>query len=156
MTSLTPLRLTRSATIRLNAPPATVFSLFTPLGERLWIPDWNPTIIYPPSGDIELNAVFTTAHPEGPPTVWTVVEAAPEQFRVAYVRVAPISHVARITVQCADEPPAATRATVSYVFTGLTEQGNAVVARYTESHFQQWIQGWEVAINEYLDRTGQG
>jgi muconolactone delta-isomerase len=46
MTSVTPMRLTRSATIQLNAGPATVFPLFTPLGERLWVPDWNPTIIY--------------------------------------------------------------------------------------------------------------
>lgn len=74
---------------------------------------------------------------------------------MAYIRVAPDSHIARITVQCADESPAATRATVSYVFTGLSEQGNAVVAQYTEAHFQRWIKGWEVAINGHLGRSGQ-
>lgn len=151
--TFTPLRLTRTATIRLNAPPATVFPLFTPLGEKLWIPDWNPTIIYPASGALELNAVFTTPHTDGAPTVWTVVEAAPEEYRVAYVRVAPDSHVARITVQCAEESPAATKATVSYVFTGLTEQGNAYVGQYTESHYQHWLQQWESAINAYLGRS---
>lgn len=155
MTSFTPPRLTRTATIHLNAPPATAFPLFTPLGERLWIPDWDPTIIYPASGAPELDAVFTTAHGDGPPTVWTVVETEPEQHRIGYVRVAPASHVAHITLQCAEEQ-GGTRTTVTYVFTGLSEQGNAYVAQYSESHFQHWIQGWETAINEYLGRAGQG
>ena len=150
MTSFTPLRLTRSATIQLNAGPRTVFPLFTPLGERLWVPDWDPTIIYPASGDIDLGAVFTTSHDHAAPTVWTVVESVPEQFRVAYVRVAPDSHVARISVQCDEAAPAGTRATVTYVFTGLTEQGNAYVAQFTEHHYAQWIQQWQAAINAYL------
>jgi hypothetical protein len=150
MITFTPLRLTRSATIQLNAGPATVFPLFTPLGEKLWVPDWNPTIIYPASGDIELGAVFTTPHASGAPMVWTVVEAMPEHFRVAYVRVAPESHVAQISVQCAEAAPGSTDATVTYVFTGLSAQGNAYVAQHTESHYQQWIQQWETAINAYL------
>lgn len=153
MTSFTPLRLTHTATIQLAANLATVFPLFTPLGERLWVPDWNPTIIYPASGAVELNAVFTTAHTDGVPTVWTVVEAAAEQFRVAYIRVAPTSHVAHISVQCEDVSPTATRATVTYVFTGLTAQGNAYVAQHTASYYQQWMQQWETAINDYVHHT---
>lgn len=154
MIPFTPLRLTRTTTIHLNAPPATVFPLFTPLGERLWVPDWNPTMIYPASGELELDAVFTTAHGDGAPTVWTVVEATQEEYRVSYVRVAPDTHVARITVQCAEEDQA-TRATVTYVFTALTEQGNAYVAQFTEQHYQHWLQGWEAGINEYLSRAAQ-
>lgn len=154
MTAFIPLRLTRSATIQLNADPTTVFPLFTPLGERLWVPDWNPTMLYPASGDIDLDAVFTTPHGDDARTVWTVVESVPAQFRVAYVRVAPDSHVARISVQCAEAAPAGTRATVTYVFTGLTEQGNTYVAQFTEDYYDQWIQQWQAAINAYLHRLG--
>ncbi|NTU78428.1 MAG: SRPBCC family protein [Chloroflexales bacterium] len=154
MTTFAPLRLTRSATIQLNAGPTSVFPLFTPLGERLWVPDWNPTIIYPASGDIDMDAVFTTRHGDDSLTVWTVVESVPEQFRVAYVRVAPASHVARISVQCTEAAPAGTRATVTYVFTGLTEQGNAYVAQFTEPYYEQWIQQWQASINAYLHGIG--
>lgn len=75
--------------------------------------------------------MFTTAHGDSLPTIWPVVEVVQEEYRVPYVRVAPDTHVARITVQCAEEG-SATQATVTYVFTGLTEQGNAYVAQFTE------------------------
>lgn len=146
------LRRACSSTIHLAAAPAVVFPLFTPQGERAWVPDWDPHNIYPHSGEAELDGVFATAHVEDAPTIWTIVEYAPDRGRIAYVRVAPASHVAHITVDCREALPDATEATISYVFTGLSEAGNAYVARHSEDHYRHWLLEWQAAINAYLAR----
>lgn len=147
------LRRTCSSTIHLVAVPTIVFPLFTPQGERAWVPGWEPHSIYPHTGEAELDGVFATVHGEDDPTIWTIVDYAPDQGRIAYVRVAPASHVAHIIVHCREAPPDASEATISYVFTGLSEAGNAYVARHSEAHYQHWLFEWQAAINAYLARA---
>lgn len=149
MAPFTARRVERSAAIRLLAPPAAVFPLFEPLGERNWVPGWDPAIVYPASGQAERGAVFLTGDAAAP-AVWTLIEFAPQDWRVAYVRVSPASHVALITVRCADLGDGTTGAEVSYAFTGLSAAGNEYVEQFTPEHYAEWIGGWETAINHYL------
>ncbi len=146
-------RITRTTTIQLSAPPDQVFPLFEPLGEKLWAPNWEPVMIYPPAGSPETNAVFTTREHDGPPTVWIIAQFDPAQFQIIYVRVAPHSHVATIAVHCASEGAEMTTARVSYTFTGLTAQGNAYVNTFSEDYYHAWILQWERAITHYLSAT---
>lgn len=150
MTPFHALRLTRTGVIRLNAPPAVVFPLFTPEGERQWAPGWDPTSIYPASGEATCDMVFSTKHHDQSDMIWAMIAYDQEDFAVSYLRVAPTSHSARIDVRCAGAGGETTGATVSYCFTGLTEAGNAYVAQYTEAHYRAWLQGWETAINDAL------
>ncbi len=78
MDTFTATRLSRTARIRLNAAPATVFPLFTPLGERLWVAGWDPQLVYPASGEAELHGVFCTPGHDGQPVMWTIVGLEPE------------------------------------------------------------------------------
>lgn len=150
MTLFKAQRIMRTTTIQLSAPPDQVFPLFEPLGEKLWVPEWDPVLVYPPAGSPETNAVFITQDHDGPPTVWIVAQFDPAQFEVTYVRVAPHSHVATIAVHCAGAGAEKTAARVSYTFTGLTAQGNAYVDTFSEDYYHAWIQQWESAINHYL------
>ena len=43
-----------------TGPIKTVFDLFSPLGERLWVPDWSPELLYPP------GAVWAAGRFSGP------------------------------------------------------------------------------------------
>jgi hypothetical protein len=150
MTPFKAQHMTRTTTIHLSAAPDQVFPLFDPLGEKLWVPDWDPVMIYPPTGSPETNAVFTTQEHDGPPAVWIVVQFDPDQHQVTYVRVAPHSHVATIAVQCTGEGAEMTAAKVAYTFTGLTAHGNAYIDTFSEGYYHAWIQQWEAAINHYL------
>jgi hypothetical protein len=143
-------RLLRSGVIQLNAPPAVVFPLFTPAGERLWVPGWEPAYLSPASGETQLDMVFRTQHHEYGDAIWSLIARDPERHQVSYLRVAPASHVARVDVSCAEAPQGAAEATVSYTFTGLTEAGNAAIAAYSEPFYAAWLQGWAVAINAAL------
>jgi hypothetical protein len=148
MTNFTAQRVVRSATIELAAPPQTVFPLFEPLGERAWAEGWDPDMLYPASGAAEPGTVFRTQQHGDAPTIWAIVEFAPQQHAIRYLRVAPESHVADISVACAGDKR--TRATVTYVFTGLSAAGNSYVESFTAEHYEQWMRSWESAINHYI------
>ncbi len=150
MLPFTAKHLTRSTSIHLAASPDRVFPLFEPLAERAWAAEWEPEILYPPSGATEEGTVFITRHHTAVPTIWTVVQFAPQQFQIRYVRVAPDSHVAHIAIACTESESGMTQATITYTFTALTEHGNAYIETFTEDHYRHWIQSWETAINHYL------
>jgi hypothetical protein len=142
-------RVVRNATIELAASPGQVFPLFEPLGERAWADGWDPQILYPLSGAAEQGAVFSTRQHGDAPTIWAIVEFDPQRYRIRYLRVAPESHVADIRIVC--NGATHTRASITYVFTGLSAAGNAYVDSFTAGHYQQWIDSWQSAINYYLE-----
>jgi hypothetical protein len=156
MTPFLAQRTTRTTTIQLSAPPDQVFPLFSPLGEKLWIPEWDPVMIYPPSGSPETNAVFTTPQHDGLAAIWVTVQFDPTKFHVTYVRVAPRSHVATIVVDCGNTSGGMTAATITYTFTGLTEHGNGYIDTFSEEYYRTWIRQWESSINQYLQRNRTG
>jgi hypothetical protein len=143
-------RVTRTATIRLAGPPDVVFSLFGPLDEQRWEASWNPTMLYPPSGATQRDAVFTATHADGTPSFWTIVAFEPTDLRIAYVRLHPATHMARIDIGCSGNSEGMTHADVSYTFTGWSASGNAYVETFTESYYAEWLRSWEAAINHYL------
>jgi hypothetical protein len=136
--------------MQLVAPPSSVFPLFEPLGEKRWAQGWEPELIYPLSGVTEKGAVFTTTHLDGPPAIWAVTDFDTHAMRIEYLRVAAGSHLAAITVSCANTHSATTQTDVTYTFTALTEQGNSYVDTFTDVYFREWIASWEMAINYYL------
>lgn len=154
--SFTASHSSRSHTIHLDAPPSRVFPLFEPVGEQSWASDWKPVFLFPPSGAAQVGAVFTTqVHQEDEhDTIWTISVYDPASFRLAYLRVTPGSRVGLIDISCEGSPSGGTAATITYTFTGLSEEGNEFIARLIPAHYQEFIRSWEGAINHYL-RSGQ-
>ena len=154
--TLTASHISRSHTILLDAPPSHVFPLFEPVGEQSWAADWKPVFLFPPSGAAQAGAVFTTQvhEDDGQDTIWIMSAYEPANFRLAYLRVTPGSRVGIIDIRCKDTPDGRTEATITYTFTGLSDEGNEFIARLTPAHYQEYIASWETAINQYL-RTGQ-
>jgi hypothetical protein len=144
-------RISRTHAIHLNAAPDQVFPLFTPLGEKAWAAGWEPEIIYPPSGAPEPGCVFLTRHAGEPPTIWTLVTYEPRAYTLSYQRVTPGIRTARIDISCVSgEGGRATGATITYIWTALSEHGNQLLAEITPDHYRAYINGWESAINHYL------
>lgn len=154
--TFTASHVSRSHTIHLDAPPSRVFPLFEPVGEQSWALDWKPVFLFPPSGAAQVGTVFTTqVHQEDEQgTIWAISVYDPASYRLAYLRVSPGSRVGVIDISCRGMSDGATEATVTYTFTGLSDEGNEFIARLTPAHYQEYIASWETAINHYL-RSGQ-
>ena len=113
----------RSGTLRVAAPLAQAFPFFTPDGERLWVPGFDPQYLHPLSGEQGVGAIFTTAH-GGEDTLWMVLRFSPSEGVAEYARVTPGSRGG--TVQVALEPvdAATTQATITYDLTSTSEAGD--------------------------------
>ena len=146
----------RTHTIEIRGRREKIFPLFSPLGEKDWVPDWDPTFHYPRSGELVEGGVFTTSREGEQDTIWLVMEFEPLEFRVKYARVTPGSRVAVVEVRCEEADGGATRAQVSYTFTALSDGGNEYLAEFNEAHYRDYIESWRPAIDDYLtEREGK-
>jgi hypothetical protein len=87
--------------------PTTV-RIFTPEGERTWVPGWDP--------HHHGEAVFATAH-GGADTLWVITDREP--LRMRYARVTPGVHAGTVEVRCLADG-VDTRAQVTYDLEPLT------------------------------------
>ncbi len=146
------LRVTRSFEQIWMAEPGRTFSLLGPAEEAKWAQGWAPTALYPHTDPAVQDAVFLTAH-EPDRKIWVLFEWDRAARRVGYFNVLPGSHATTIRISLKTGAEKTTRATVTYVWTGLSEAGNAWVAQHTPQRFEAEMRNWQDAINHYL-RTG--
>ena len=112
---------------------ASAYPLFTPAGETLWVPDWQPQYFHPADGHTEQGMVFATAH-GGETTLWTLADYQPASHSYRYVRVTPGSRFVQVAVQCQALDAANTRVQVSYTLTGLSEAGNTAIREFAAGY----------------------
>lgn len=152
-----PVRVERTYTQKLNAPPHIVFPLLCPVREAEWVAGWNPSFVFTRSGYVEQDCVFIT---EGggaeADSVWVVSEWDPNAFRLGLIKVSPDKTVGRVTIVLAPNAENGTDAHVTYMYTAITDSGVSFVRNYTEDFFVDFMKHWEEALNDYLAKTLQG
>ena len=136
-------------TLSLHGPIEEVFPLFSPQGERLWVPDWSPELLHPPATDWAAGLIFRTKEETGD-AIWVVTQLDLATHTVEYYRVEPGRYVARIVVECTAVDKELTRGATSYEFIGLSEAGNAEIACMTQESYGQKMERWSAWINDYL------
>jgi hypothetical protein len=143
-----------TGTIVLEDTVERVFPLFSPLGERLWVPRWNPEILAPRGAQWEQGMVFRT-NGEVHDAIWVVSELDPDGHRVVYYRTEPQVLVARVEVRCRRADADRTEATVIYSYVGLSDAGNAHIAEWTEAAYASKMAQWQESINGCLERAAR-
>ena len=145
--ALTPSRrsIRRTGTVDVACAPAHAFVYFTPDGERLWVPGFDPEYLHPFSGEQGPGAIFTTTH-GGEDTLWMVLRFSPDEGVAEYARVTPGSRRGTVRVSLTASGHESTRATVFYDLTALSAAGDAVLAAMTESAFAAMLADWQERI----------
>jgi hypothetical protein len=116
-----------TGSISVPIPPDDAIALFTPEGERAWVPNWEP--------QHHSDSVFTTAH-----AIWVVLDSEPRAVR--YARVTPGVHAGTVEVRCHADG-AATRAEVTYDLAPLTPGA-----------LDQFAEGYDAMLAEWERRIG--
>jgi hypothetical protein len=137
--------------IAIPASPARVFPLFSPAGERLWVPQWNPEHIYPQGGEWAENQVFRTVEHSGN-AIGVVSKLEVEECHVIYFRVEPSKYVAKVEVRVKHASLEGSEVSVVYTYIGLTEQGNEEIRGMTSVSYEAKMQRWSVWLTQYLTR----
>jgi ribosomal-protein-alanine N-acetyltransferase len=150
-----PGHLELSGVLRLSLPRARAFPYFSPEGERLFVPGWDPEYLHPcgaPPVDPK-GAVFRTRH-SGEETLWVVLRHDEEAGRAEYFRLSPGSRLGTVEVH-ARPAGESTEVDVSYRLTGLSESGNRELASLAAS-FSQLLTDWASAIEAHAARPESG
>jgi hypothetical protein len=135
------MKIARHGTLRLPLPPDQALALFTPAGERTWVPGWDPTF---PAGDEDTSPGTTFLTHEQ--TVWVIADRTPSSMR--YARITPGEHAGTVEVRC--EPAGSgTRAHVTYDLTALGDP--AALDRFGAG-YDAMLAEWERMIAAALAR----
>jgi hypothetical protein len=147
-----PQRIQQSATINIDGKIENVFPLFGPIREMDWAEGWNPEILYRSSDVLAEERMIFQTQGYGEKYIWVITQYQPDKHLIEYT-VSAVERIWFIRVQCkaVDEK---TEATVSYTYTGLTEEGNQENERALKRMFADSLSDWEEAINYYL-KTGK-
>jgi hypothetical protein len=146
---------TRAHTFVVALPPAGAFTLFEPVGEKLWAEGWNPVFASAKDANLSTDTVFTrdlVTQGQTGSSVWLITRydrpAGAIEYRVVY----PGQRVARITVQCHPAPGAGTNVEVTYRYTGLSAEGDHYIAAMTDEKYRAFIEEWASAIRAWQAR----
>jgi hypothetical protein len=130
-------------------PVDSVFELFSPLGEKAWVPGWDPELIHPLGVSWERGLVFRTREERGE-AIWIVTSLDRQRHEVEYHRVEPGRYVARVGVACSARGPNETDVRVSYGFVGLSAVGNEDIARMSADAYEEKMRRWHGWIVGHL------
>jgi hypothetical protein len=137
-----------AGTLRVAAPPAEAFRYFTPDGERLWVPGWEPEYLHPLDGALGEGLTFRTRH-GGEETLWMVSRCA-DPYEVDYVRVTPRSRIGIVSVRLTAVGAAGSDVAVAYRLTALSPSAGATLDAFAAA-FPEYLSSWERSINALID-----
>jgi hypothetical protein len=144
-------RTIRSSSITLNDNIDNVFPLFTPELEKRWTSDWTYVPIYMNIQKPEEHDVFSThghIQDEGL-TTWVISKLDTVHHVIEYMLFTSL-RTGVIHIECQQISPKQTNATITYSFTGLTDQGNELCRHLVNKIYQRNLKDWEEDINNYL------
>jgi hypothetical protein len=140
-----------SGDFELPLPAAEAMWLFTPEGEREWVPDWEPR--YPTGQPSEEPGTVFRTNADGVTTVWVILELDRAGHRASYARVTPGVHAGTVSVECTDTRPGHCRVTIGYDLTTLGDV--ATLDPYRPEAFATMMHSWAELTTKYLsDRSG--
>jgi len=148
--SQTSERIERTASFLVKTEIDNAFPLFGPIREKEWATGWEPHIIYSRSSEVEAHMIFKTAtsNPDEKEYIWVVTQYRPADFFIEYT-VSTFQRIWFITVSCKPQQDS-TLVSVTYSYTGLTEEGNKINKLALEKMFADNLKDWEEALNYYL------
>lgn len=128
---------------------ARAMTCFTPEGERMWVPGWEPAYATGQASESP-GTVFTTVV-DGVETIWVIIGIDRVAGRAAYARITPGHHAGTVRVRCSEAPSGRTVARVDYDMSPLSEDPG-VLDHFAQPEFGRMLRGWSVLIAEMIAR----
>ena len=145
--------ISHTAAFAINQPAETLFPLFSPEGERLWVPGWEYENLM---GTTRLHADYvfrTKSHDHAADeAVWIVKNYEPDAYRVQYYKIEPGEKVGVISVHCHPTDHRSTRVEVTYTYIGLSDSGNHFIQRFTRPAYEEFIAEWKTLLVVYFEK----
>lgn len=136
----------------IDQPVELVFPLFSPEGEKLWVPGWDYQNVMD-SRDLHEDDVFLTRHHDHGTTdaIWLVKRYRPQDYSLQLYKVEPGDKVGVVSIRCNRLGESRTNVQVGYRYIGLSEKGNSFVADFSASAYRRFIAEWQKLLLKHFE-----
>lgn len=139
-------------TFEIAVPVADLFPLFSPEGEKKWVPGWD---YHSPAGTTELaedHVFLTTSHDHGTTeAIWLVKKYEPDAHLVEYYKVEPEDKVGVVRIQCRLISPGKSEVEVGYKYLALSPVGERFISEFNSAVYDAFIGEWQVLLTDYFN-----
>jgi hypothetical protein len=132
-------------------PVADLFPLFSPEGEKAWVPGWDYENVMGTTELFEDYVFLTKTHDHGAAdAIWLVKKYDPGSHFVQFYKIEPGVKVGIVTIQCTELEPSRTKVQVAYRYLALSPGGEAFVSEFSESAYEVFIGEWQTLLSDYF------
>ncbi|MBW1723922.1 MAG: hypothetical protein JRD87_03300 [Deltaproteobacteria bacterium] len=140
---------------KMDLPIAELFPLFSPEGEKHWVPGWDYENVM---GKTELSEdyVFLTKNHDHGTTdaIWIVKKYDPKSHFVQFYKIEPEYKVGVVTVKCTELGSSKTKIQVTYKYLALSTAGEEFIAGFNEGAYEEFIGEWQKLLSNYFESKG--
>jgi hypothetical protein len=134
---------------------AELFPLFSPEGEKDWVPGWEYENVMGTTELSEDYVFLTKTHDHGTANaIWIVKKYDPKSHFVQFYKIEPEDKIGVVTVKCTELEAERTQVEVTYKYTALSATGEMFVSEFSESVYDVFIREWQILLSDYFRAKG--
>jgi hypothetical protein len=132
-------------------PIVELFPLFSPEGEKYWVPDWDYDNVMGTTELAEDYVFLTKTHDHATAdAIWIVKNFDPKLHFVQYYKIEPYDKIGVITVQCTELEAARTSVEVTYKYMALSAKGQQFISSFSKRAYEEFIGEWQTLLSNYF------
>lgn len=143
--------ITHTKAFKMNVPIADIFPLFSPEGEKHWVPGWDYKNVM---GTTELSddyVFLTKTHDHGTSdAIWIVKKYDPKLHFVQFYKIEPGEKIGVVTVKCTELEASKTMIRVTYKYLALSKGGEEFITVFNENTYEEFIDEWQKLLTNYF------
>ena len=144
--------ISRTQFFEIPVPVAELFPLFSPEGEKLWVPGWDYQNVMGTTELFEDYVFLTETHDHGAQkAIWLVKRYEPNVHFVQYYRIEPEEKVGVVTVVCTELEENRTKVQVTYKYMALFPSGEQFISGFSEEFYAEFIKEWETLLLKHFE-----
>ena len=147
--------ISHTKTFEMALPIEELFPLFSPEGEKHWVPGWDYKNVM---GTTELyeDYVFLTKTQDHGTTdaIWIVKKYDYRSHFVQFYKIEPEDKIGVVTVKCFEVETKKTKVQVKYEYIALSATGEKFISEFSESAYEEFISEWRTLLSNYFKCKG--
>jgi len=139
----------------MDLPIAELFPLFSPEGEKQWVPGWDYENVMGKTKLSEDYVFLTKTHDHGTTkAIWIVKKYDPKSHFVEFYKIEPEYKIGVVTVKCTELETSKTEIQVTYKYLALSTAGEDFIVGFNESAYAEFIVKWQKLLSNYFESNG--
>ncbi len=136
-------------------PVSELFPLFSPEGEKYWVPGWDYQNVMGTTELSEDYVFLTKSHDHGATdAIWLVKKYERDAHLVEFYRIEPSDKVGLVKVKCTELAAGRTEVEVTYRYIALSETGERFISGFTAEAYKEFIGEWQKLLRDYFASKG--